>query len=62
MTDSLNGCPICGKAPGYEFIPEREFGEWDTHAFVCFEPKNHAVKAIGTTRKAAAETWNRRAS
>jgi hypothetical protein len=57
---TLKPCPICGKHPKYQFLPEENFGEWDTHQFRCVVGNDHMVLAIDTTKDGAADKWNRR--
>jgi Lar family restriction alleviation protein len=63
MTDAiLKPCPFCGCVPKYEFIPEEDFGEWDTHNISCCIPNHHSVQVIAQTKEEAIEIWNTRAA
>ena len=57
----LKPCPICGQEPIYIFLPEENFGEWDTHQFRCVVENDHMVLAIDTSEDGAAAKWNTRA-
>jgi hypothetical protein len=63
MTDTiLKNCPFCGCVPKYEFIPEEDFGEWDTHNISCYIPNHHSVQVIAQTKEEAIELWNTRSA